>query len=217
MPKVPKDRLLGELLKKHEDLIWKYHDHDSLLENQTDENLSEEERKAAWEEFENEKRGFANFGNPMLQQQVMSNINPQYIQSQYRQQYPELTEEQVVAATRAYIQQLQTPFTRKPAYDKSHYQQEMARAKLQERQLYPGTFGSTRNDGADATPSTSRGTSASAWQDQILTQQRIYQQRQLMAAKEKQRQQQQEPITISDDDDDAPEEITLDGDPVTKV
>ena len=34
-----------------------YHEHDSLLENQTHEELSEEERKAAWEDFENEKRG----------------------------------------------------------------------------------------------------------------------------------------------------------------
>ena len=34
MPKVPKDRLLAELLAKHPEKIWKYHDHDSLLENQ---------------------------------------------------------------------------------------------------------------------------------------------------------------------------------------
>ncbi len=34
MPNVPKDLLLAELLKKHDKLIWKYHDHDSLLENQ---------------------------------------------------------------------------------------------------------------------------------------------------------------------------------------
>ncbi len=33
-PAVPKDRLLAEMLSRHEALIWKYHDHDSLLENQ---------------------------------------------------------------------------------------------------------------------------------------------------------------------------------------
>ena len=41
--------------KKH--LIYTFHEHDSLLENQIDQELSEEERKAAWEEFENEKKG----------------------------------------------------------------------------------------------------------------------------------------------------------------
>ena len=34
VPKVPKDLLLAEMLKKHDKLIWKFHDHDSLLENQ---------------------------------------------------------------------------------------------------------------------------------------------------------------------------------------
>lgn len=38
-------------------------------------------------------------------------------------QYPHLTDEQVIQATRAYILQIQSGFTRKPAYDKSHYQQ----------------------------------------------------------------------------------------------
>merc|ERR1719384_1588493 len=58
--KVPQDKLLAELVLKHKDLIWKIHDHDSLLENQVDEHLTEEERKAAWEEFENEKKGIIN-------------------------------------------------------------------------------------------------------------------------------------------------------------
>jgi hypothetical protein len=47
-----------------------------------DENLTEEERKAAWEEFENEKKGVTNFAevgqlNPNL---LLSNINPAQIQ-----------------------------------------------------------------------------------------------------------------------------------------
>ena len=44
-------------------------------------------------------------------------------QEQYRLQYPHLTEEQVAHATKAYIMQLQSGFTRKPAYDRSHYQE----------------------------------------------------------------------------------------------
>ena len=32
-PSVPEDRLLAELVDKHKELIWKFHHHDSLLEN----------------------------------------------------------------------------------------------------------------------------------------------------------------------------------------
>jgi len=168
LPKVPKDRLLAEMLKRHDSLIWKFHDHDSLLENQVDENLTEAERKAAWEEFENEKKGIVD--SPALNNSVMgmANINPAYIQvrkvahpllltpyvmantinflshlsyqEQYRLQYPHLTEEQVLHATRAYIMQIQSSATGRPAYDKSYYQQEMARARAQQAQLYPNVY-----------------------------------------------------------------------------
>lgn len=52
---------------------------------------------------------------------LVSSIN--FSQEQYRLQYPHLTEEQVAHATKAYIMQLQSGITRKPAYDKSHYQE----------------------------------------------------------------------------------------------
>ena len=55
LPILPKDRLFAELLKKYEDTIYKYHEHDTLLENKEEETLGEEERKQAWEEFEQEK------------------------------------------------------------------------------------------------------------------------------------------------------------------
>ena len=79
--KVPQDKLLAELVLKHKDNIWKIHDHDSLLENQVDEHLTEEERKAAWEEFENEKKGIINMTNSvnLNQNLVMSQINPEMI------------------------------------------------------------------------------------------------------------------------------------------
>ncbi|XP_050068109.1 transcriptional regulator ATRX homolog [Anopheles maculipalpis] len=55
MPNLPKDRLFAELLQRFDPLIYKYHEHDSLLENKEEETLNEEERKSAWEEFEQEK------------------------------------------------------------------------------------------------------------------------------------------------------------------
>ena len=39
-----------------------------------DENLTEEERKAAWDEFENEKKGFVSFGDSGIQQDVISQV-----------------------------------------------------------------------------------------------------------------------------------------------
>ena len=76
--KPPKDKLLAELILKHKELIWKIHDHDSLLENQTDEHLTEEERKAAWKEYEDEKKGIINMtSNVNLNMGVvMNNVDP---------------------------------------------------------------------------------------------------------------------------------------------
>ncbi|XP_035795970.1 transcriptional regulator ATRX homolog [Anopheles albimanus] len=73
-PNLPKDRLFAELLQRFDTLIYKYHEHDSLLENKEEETLNEEERLAAWEEFEQEKNrppmptygmGIANMGMGM--------------------------------------------------------------------------------------------------------------------------------------------------------
>nr|XP_027197711.1 transcriptional regulator ATRX homolog [Dermatophagoides pteronyssinus] len=48
------DLLICDLYRKHKDLIVSFHQHDSLLENRPEENLTEEERRAAWDEFESE-------------------------------------------------------------------------------------------------------------------------------------------------------------------
>merc|ERR1719494_1131710 len=113
IPTVPKDRLLAELVEKHKDLVWNIHNHDSLLENKVDENLTEEERKRAWEEFEQEKKGFIQQrADPMMLQQMqaaqqMQSLNPMAIQAQLRAMYPEMSHEEVMARTRWTIQQLQ--------------------------------------------------------------------------------------------------------------
>jgi len=49
--------MLAELLTSLKDSIVQYHEHDSLLENKIEEELTEDERKAAWEEYEQEKKG----------------------------------------------------------------------------------------------------------------------------------------------------------------
>jgi hypothetical protein len=51
-PLVPKDRLLADLLVSHEGWIDSYFEHDTLLVNKVDEELTESERKQAWEEYE---------------------------------------------------------------------------------------------------------------------------------------------------------------------
>lgn len=47
---------MAEMLKKFKNIIISYHEHDSLLENIVDEELTEEERLQAWEEYENDKK-----------------------------------------------------------------------------------------------------------------------------------------------------------------
>ncbi|XP_063046191.1 transcriptional regulator ATRX isoform X2 [Engraulis encrasicolus] len=58
-PMLPKDPFLAELLTSHKDQIVGYHEHDSLLDHKEEEALSEEDRKAAWAEYEAEKKGLS--------------------------------------------------------------------------------------------------------------------------------------------------------------
>merc|ERR1712037_950871 len=79
-----------------------------------DENLTEEERKKAWEEFEQEKKGFIQQrADPMMLQQMqaaqqMQSLNPMAIQAQLRAMYPEMSHDEVMARTRWTIMQLQS-------------------------------------------------------------------------------------------------------------
>lgn len=60
------DPLLAEILQSNRHCVVSFHEHDSLLENQVDQNLTEEEKKAAWEEYENEKKGIIVRGETSL-------------------------------------------------------------------------------------------------------------------------------------------------------
>ncbi|XP_017857412.1 PREDICTED: transcriptional regulator ATRX homolog isoform X1 [Drosophila arizonae] len=53
MPVLPKDTILAHLLRQSE-LVYKYHEHDSLLENKVEQELSEQEKADAWDTYEKE-------------------------------------------------------------------------------------------------------------------------------------------------------------------
>lgn len=50
----PVDNVLASLLHNFPDLVYKYHEHDSLLEKNSEQDLSEEEKADAWAAYEND-------------------------------------------------------------------------------------------------------------------------------------------------------------------
>ncbi|KAJ7310540.1 hypothetical protein JRQ81_007465 [Phrynocephalus forsythii] len=66
-PMLPKDTVLAELLQIHKEHIVGYHEHDSLLDHKEEEELTEEERKAAWAEYEAEKKALSSMSNQQLE------------------------------------------------------------------------------------------------------------------------------------------------------
>uniref|UniRef100_T1K539 Uncharacterized protein n=1 Tax=Tetranychus urticae TaxID=32264 RepID=T1K539_TETUR len=82
---VPKDRLLADLIVSHKDLIVKDHEHDSLLENRPEEDLTEDERKSVWNEYEREKDE-ENYANANSKKSVNSPIynNNDYLREMFK-------------------------------------------------------------------------------------------------------------------------------------
>ena len=66
--------MLAELSTTNKEWIVTFHEHDSLLENMVEQELSEEEKKAAWEDYENDKKGL---NNGKLQWHVCISCNVQ--------------------------------------------------------------------------------------------------------------------------------------------
>ncbi|XP_015596106.1 transcriptional regulator ATRX isoform X1 [Cephus cinctus] len=116
---LPKDRLLADIFLKCKDSVENYHEHDSLLENKAEEELDEEERKQAWLEYEEEKKGkppvslaslnhqsnyyfqhqfnasqMGDYSNPLDQNKMMMRLDYENLQQLIRKDYPNLTEEQ---------------------------------------------------------------------------------------------------------------------------
>lgn len=54
VPNIPGDKVLADLLLKYPETIFKYHEHDSLLEKEDD--LSEEEKEVVWKRYEQEAK-----------------------------------------------------------------------------------------------------------------------------------------------------------------
>jgi len=61
---------MAELILKHKDLVMDILEHDSLLQNNEAEELDENDRNAAWEDYEKERDGIPT-----------NNINPTLIQN----------------------------------------------------------------------------------------------------------------------------------------
>ncbi|KRT84479.1 helicase [Oryctes borbonicus] len=55
MIKLPVDEVLASILEKCKQHIFKYHEHQHLLENRPEEQLNEDEQRLAWEEFRKEQ------------------------------------------------------------------------------------------------------------------------------------------------------------------
>ncbi|TRZ01034.1 hypothetical protein DNTS_034924 [Danionella cerebrum] len=108
-PMLPKDLVLAELLQTFKDQIVGYHEHDSLLDHKEEEALSEEDRKAAWAEYEAEKKGLTmRFNQPSHSQMGYPNayfpFNVAALASMTSQQMEELIKQgrmKVMEATNA--------------------------------------------------------------------------------------------------------------------
>lgn len=127
IPILPKDRLFAELLSEHEKLLFKYHEHDSLLENEESENLSESERKEAWSEFEAEKTRtvqtaqfmsydraayggqFGNASGSVTSNKIFgfrSDVLLQLLNMKIAKDHPEMTQNQVIQVVPTYLNEL---------------------------------------------------------------------------------------------------------------
>ncbi|XP_070553271.1 transcriptional regulator ATRX homolog [Ptychodera flava] len=101
-PMLPKDYILAELLTSKKEWILKFHEHDSLLENIISEELSEEDRRAAWAEYNAEKEGRVQ--RPAVDPELaMRWMQQQRIyQQQQQQQQQQAQQQQHLASSQMY-------------------------------------------------------------------------------------------------------------------
>lgn len=128
-PLLPKDRLFADILSQYPEFVYRYHEHDSLLENKEEETLDEDERKAAWEEYNTEKDriinnaniqpyvGYSNQGmsgrgmtsGPVTSNMIYgfrSDVLLNLLRIKLRQTYPHMPETQINTAVPTLVQEL---------------------------------------------------------------------------------------------------------------
>ncbi|KAA0716657.1 Transcriptional regulator ATRX [Triplophysa tibetana] len=81
----PLDEVLVLLLQSCGHLIVSYHQHDSLLDHREEEELSEEERRVAWDEYRAEKRASVEISNLPPLMQLSKNANQELKEMHYHQ------------------------------------------------------------------------------------------------------------------------------------
>ncbi|XP_066515415.1 transcriptional regulator ATRX-like isoform X2 [Hoplias malabaricus] len=69
------DKVLVQLLQQCGQSIVRFHEHDSLLDHRQEEELSAEERKAAWEEYQAEETGSVNLGETSSIKSLLKKTN----------------------------------------------------------------------------------------------------------------------------------------------
>ncbi|XP_005181582.2 transcriptional regulator ATRX isoform X1 [Musca domestica] len=84
-PILPQDSILARLLRSYPELVYKYHEHDSLLENKVEQELSEQEKNEAWTAYErdlqisselNEKPNIEDLQNKFNAQNLANYMSP---------------------------------------------------------------------------------------------------------------------------------------------
>lgn len=122
-PLLPKDRLFADILTTLPNIVFKYHEHDSLLENKEEETLDEDERQAAWEEYNNEKdrrvqlTSYGTYtglgqkfnGGPAASASIFginSNVMLLLLQQKIRLSYPYYSQQQINQAVPLLMQEL---------------------------------------------------------------------------------------------------------------
>jgi hypothetical protein len=107
-PPVPKDRLLADLLLSHKEWVDTYFEHDTLLVNKEDETLTEEERKQAWDEYQNENENRVPLQSQLdHQQQLNDQVTFQKIKIKLRIRFPDAEESQINASAIVVLQKIQ--------------------------------------------------------------------------------------------------------------